>query len=256
MMESTENEEGLPISFPACTLIDDMKSGQTAVLSGRAGTGKSAVLIQASLGYLFRKKEVLHVCAGQTVQHVRRGYNDMMDALHEKFHWPVTTDSMRYRAERNRHIHSYKGHSISLPKLRKAMSFLKEHTQFHPSAMIIDGVKLNEIDKDTLKEFKNMAAEENLVLWFSALSHRQNPDPPDGCLPTPLDDTEEVWDAVYMLKPNKEDIPLLCLRKNGVTLKQPSRVNSANTEQSSREESADTKPRSLSIDPTTMLILD
>lgn len=206
-------EKGFQIAFPARVLIDDLEPGQTAVVSARAGVGKSAVLIQAALAYLFRGGEVLHISAGGKVRHVKRAYDDILHVLNDKIGQDACPDSMLMSVDRSRHIHCCKDRVFSATGLMRTMSFLQD--SFRPSAVILDSMDLKRMGGKALAELKHSAAENGFVLWFSALSHRDDPAPEKGCLPVPLDETEELWDSVFVLKPVTGRTALKCLKRGG-----------------------------------------
>ncbi len=204
-----------PNTFPAGVLVDGLEPGQAAVVIARAGVGKSSVLIQAALACLIRGGEVLHVSAGQTVQHVKRAYDDMLYVIHERFFKSICFDSMCMCVERGRHIHCCKNRVFSAEKLERTISFLPE--EFTPSAVMVDGMDLKRMGGEALVELQKLAQKKGFFLWFSALSHRTDPEPPNGCLPVPLDETEKFWDSVFALKPVARRTVLDCLKK-GVRL--------------------------------------
>lgn len=213
---SGSSSPGEGLDLPVNRLIDPLAPGEMAALSARAGVGKSAVLVQIALAHLLRDEEVLHVSLGHPVRHVRRSYDDIIDALHERIFTkasPSTSlESLRVQTERNRHIHSYLGHEVSPKKIEKALSFLRQYAHFNPVATIVDGLDFRKVEISTLEALKQLAKSHGFILWFSALSHRTDSEPLEGTLPAPLKESEPLWDAVYKLSPKKDAVPLVALK--------------------------------------------
>jgi hypothetical protein len=77
--------------------------------------------------------------------------------------------------ERHRMIHSYRSGELSVAKLRTNLEFLKDHGQFEPEVVILDGVNFLNTDNDELADLKQFAGDHGVEVWMSAQTHRDRP---------------------------------------------------------------------------------
>jgi len=159
--------------------------GNIGVVMSRAGVGKTAFLVGVALDDLMQGSKVMHVALGDSVDHVRHFYDEIFNDLRKTSQMEDAGDT-RLQMERCRMIHSYTGGKFSIEKLRRSLAFQKQHAQFEPEVIVVDGYDMDqssEADWTLLKEF---AKEQDVELWLSALTHRDDPVTSPRGIPNPV----------------------------------------------------------------------
>jgi hypothetical protein len=78
----------------------------------------------------------------------------------------------RLDMERHRMIHTYAGGTFTTGKLHHSVQFLKEVAHFDPACLILQGFAFEQATLAEIEALGQLAAEFNLELWMSALTHR------------------------------------------------------------------------------------
>lgn len=147
--------------------------GNLGVIMARKGVGKTAFLVGVALDDLMRERKVLHVTIDGDVDRVRAFYDELFaDLAHEQQLEDVW--KVRLEIERNRRIHCYAGHAFGPEKLRGTLEFMRQHTDFAPSAIILDGFDFEHTTEDGLRELRAIAREADAEMWLSAITHRES----------------------------------------------------------------------------------
>ncbi|MBD3235207.1 MAG: AAA family ATPase [Candidatus Eisenbacteria bacterium] len=148
--------------------------GNLGVVMSRAGVGKTAFLIGVALDDLLRKQKVLHVSLEDSVERLQAFYEAIFLELRRSIHLddPIAA---HLSMERNRMIHSYRSGELSVEKLRRNLGFLKDHGQFVPEVLILDGINFLSTSNEELAELKQLASDHEVELWMSAQTHRERP---------------------------------------------------------------------------------
>ena len=79
---------------------------------------------------------------------------------------------------------------------------------FRPDCVVVDGFDFSSVDYETLVDLKEMMAAMNVQVWFSALSHREDPRTSPSGVPAPCHEVDGLFDTVILLQPEKEGILL------------------------------------------------
>ena len=74
--------------------------------------------------------------------------------------------------ERNRRIHGYTNATFNSEKLAETLQFMRQHGDFVPTAIIIDGMDFDDVSADSLSRFREIAGNIQAELWMSAVTHR------------------------------------------------------------------------------------
>lgn len=148
-------------------------AGNLGVILGRTGTGKTACLVQFTLEHLLQGRRVLHVGLDEPVQRIRRFYDELFHEL-SKTGAIENPAQVLVEVERNRHIHSYLGHSFSVDKVKEGVRFLREHMHFIPRVIVIDGLNIETLTEAETQSLLALAAELEAELWFTTTVHRRD----------------------------------------------------------------------------------
>lgn len=156
--------EGSPIRALAAALGEGLQPGQLGVVASRAGVGKSALLVHIALDHLLGDEAVLHVAVGDTVEHSRAHYDEVIRAAARGRNddWAAAA----VQAERHRMILSYLDKEFNLEELRANLVMLREVAHFRPRLVVFDG-----FDKDQLVAccdgIAELARELETPVWMS-----------------------------------------------------------------------------------------
>lgn len=170
-MYRKELNERNPLRLFEHSIHGGLGSGNIGVVVARHGIGKTAFLVGIALDEAMRGRKTLHVSLDKTVDHIREFYDEIFMDLAHSAHLE-DLGSERLEMERNRIIHTYAGKSFTIPKLRHSINFLKEYAHFEPACVIVQGYDFERAKLEDLEGFRQIAADFNVEMWMSAMTHR------------------------------------------------------------------------------------
>jgi hypothetical protein len=197
--------------------------GNLGVLMARAGVGKTACLIHIALDRLFREGKLVHVCLEDTPEKVTSYYNVIFSDLVEAFN--MADDEIRNLVEKNRMILAYLNRSFEIARLRENLNNLVEKVNFVPDTLIVDGLDFAMTDRKVFEDFREIASQYNVEIWFSALSHRHIADVNEEGIPYPCDKLDDLFDIITVLEPAPSGIILRLLKDRGKEIMGDASVN-------------------------------
>ncbi len=196
-MHRKELNERSPYRIFEKSIHGGLGRGNLGVVVARRGVGKTAFLVGVALDDLMRGKKVLHVALGQAMGKVREYYDGIFDDLARTARLEDVPAIFR-DMERHRNIHCYLGQTFSIDKLLRDVALLKEHADFVPTAILIDGLDFDRITPEHLARFREAARANDAELWMSAITHRESPLNERG-VPEPLAHLEGLVDVIVRL---------------------------------------------------------
>ncbi|PLX43654.1 MAG: cytoplasmic protein [Deltaproteobacteria bacterium] len=176
--------------------------GQTGLIAARAGTGKTAMLIQIALDNLFRGNTVLHVSIGETVSHVQAWYEEIYRDLALGYDLEMAR-SVWEEAVTNRLILTFRNNVFSVDTLKERLSDLIEQNIFSPRVVLIDGVDLHKQSRELLDSLRTYTRESGLKTWVATRTHRE-----DGELNEMVAPIEDLFDVIVAIEPNADGLSL------------------------------------------------
>lgn len=211
-MYSKKFSERSPLRVLEKSIHGGLGQGNLGIVVSRAGTGKTACLVQVAIDSLIRDRNVLHVSLHDSVDHVRTWYDEMLDEFARAIGEAEFPRADRALLERSRYIHTYRDHSFSVEKLRQAVAFLEMHAHFTPDTIIVDGYDFASASEEEVASLATLAAELKAEIWASALSHRHEPvDSPRG-IPNPVARFESSAAVIMALEPSDGAISIRILK--------------------------------------------
>lgn len=208
---------------------------RVGLVMARAGLGKTAILVQIAMDSMLRDMKVLHVAIGEGVDKTRSWYDDILSLMNqgnkvENFQQVVD------EAMQNRMIMTFKENSFSAATLEERMEDLVQQGVFKADCLVVDGFDFTDADSAAaLNELKGFMEKNDLkMIWFSAVSHRDDNRVSANGVPAPCHEVDAVFDTVLLISPEDNDIKLKTLKCSDAC-------------------SVDAG-KSLSLDPATMLI--
>ncbi|PID72919.1 MAG: hypothetical protein CR992_00860 [Desulfobacterales bacterium] len=203
----------LVVNNPLRALGLDEKAGDSAqstmgLVMSRAGLGKTAILVQLALDCILLGNKVLHVSIGEGVDKTRTWYDDILGLLSEGDSLESIPEMMN-----NRMIMTFKESSFSKAILEERLDDLVQQNIYRPECLIIDGYDFERNDKESLEAFRAFMNERGLkMIWFSAVSHRDDDRKSPGGVPAPCHEVDELFDTALLIKPDGDEMNLEILK--------------------------------------------
>jgi hypothetical protein len=231
-MRREELTERSPIRLLDRSIHGGLGRGNLGVVIARPGIGKTAFLVGVAMDVLMRGGKVLHVSLDQTMDQVRHYYDDIFMEL---AHSQSLEDVWRARAEieRDRRIVCYLEDTFTIGKLAQAVSFWKEHGDFVPAMIVVEGFEFAAVQESDLVELRETASACDAELWMSAVTTRSAERNERG-IPEPLAHIEGRLDVVLSMAHDGQGVHV-ALHKD--------------------HDSAQVPDLKLALDPRTMLII-
>jgi len=200
-----------PLKILESSAYKELGKGNLGVLIARAGVGKTSCLIHIAFDKLFREEKLVHVSLKDAPEKVASHYNailyDLVTVLEMENEYEA-----RARLDKNRIIFAYLKESFDLNRLRKSLTSLVNEVNFIPSTLIIDGVDFAEAGRDIFEEFKKIAQEFDLEVWFSALSHRHITEKNEKGIPFPCNKLDDLFSLIIQLSSTESGVFLTLLK--------------------------------------------
>jgi len=203
----------LIVNNPLRALGLEEKSGGAAqammgLVMARAGLGKTAILVQFALDCMLLGKKVLHVSIGEGVDKTRTWYDDILSLLTDGEKIESIPEIMK-----NRMIMTFKESSFSEAILVERMDDLIQQNVYKPECLIIDGYDFEKNDKKSLDELQGFMNERGVkMIWFSAVSHREDARVSLDGVPAPCHEVDSLFDTVLLIKPVGDAMKLNILK--------------------------------------------
>lgn len=200
------------VNNPIRALGLDNKAGEglqsMGLVIARAGLGKTAVLVQFALDCMLLGNKVLHVSIGQGVDKTRKWYDDIPSLLTDGEKIETIPEIMQ-----NRMIMTFKENSFTKAKLQERLDDLVKQNIYKPECLIIDGYDFEKNDYASMEELRGFMAEHGLkMIWFSAVSHREDKRTSANGVPAPCHEVDDLFDIVLFIKPEGEEMKLDILK--------------------------------------------
>jgi hypothetical protein len=204
----------LGLEMIAKALGQPLKAGQIGVVMAAAGVGKTACLTHIAFEHLLRGLPLLHVCIDEVPDKIKLRYQELARNVAEltRVESPA---ALQRRIESLRFIIAYLHHTFNPAKLRQSLHELREQAGFRPSMAILDGLEFEPHSEQSVSELRQLAQDEQISLWMSALTHRHIPVVNDRGIPAPCHQSDQLFDTILSLEPQPESIRVTVLKHDG-----------------------------------------
>jgi hypothetical protein len=209
-MRRREFNERSPVRVLEASIHGGLGPGNIGVVIARHGVGKTAFLVGVALDDLMRGRKVLHVSLEHDSDKVRAFYDELfMDLTHRRELEDVW--KVRLELERNRMIHCYLEDTFSIDKLRQALGFMRDHGDFRPVAVMIDGYPFERATPAEMDALRGIAREADAELWMSATTHRESIMNEHG-VPEPMAHLEQEVDVILRMAHDSKAVHVSLLK--------------------------------------------
>jgi len=188
--------------------LEEKADGTVPAMMGlvmaRAGLGKTAILVQFALDCMLLGNKVLHVSIGEGVDKTRTWYDDILSLLTDGEKIESIPEVMK-----NRMIMTFKESSFSKALLEERLDDLVQQNIYKPECLIIDGYDFESNDKASLEGLRDFMNERGLkMIWFSAVSHRNDKRVSLDGVPAPCHEVDSLFDTVLLINPEGDAMKL------------------------------------------------
>lgn len=167
------------------------------LVMARAGLGKTAILVQFALDCMLLGNKVLHVSIGEGIDKTRAWYDDILSLLTDGEKLESIPEIMK-----NRMIMTFKESSFSKALLEERLDDLVKQNIYKPECLIIDGYNFTENSKESLEGLRKFMNDRGLkMIWFSAVSHREDQRVSLDGVPAPCHEVDSLFETVLLIKP-------------------------------------------------------
>ncbi|PIE57186.1 MAG: hypothetical protein CSA34_00245 [Desulfobulbus propionicus] len=175
------------------------------LIMARAGLGKTALLVQIALDAILRGNRVIHVSIGESIEKTRAWYDDVIQRILSEYSVDQPHELVDM-IQRHRMIMTFKEEAFSRARLEERLNDLVLQDIFKPGCMVIDGFDFTAADREALEDIKDLFEVMGIEVWFSATCHRDDPRVSPTGVPAPCHETDDLFDAVVVLKPEKDSV--------------------------------------------------
>ena len=205
------------ISFSPLKLLEKssrkgLGAGNLGVLIARAGVGKTACLIHIAFDRIFRQGKLVHISLEEGPEKVTSYYNVMYHDLVKALDLTDDYDDYRMLIDRNRMILAYLSQSFEIERLRTNLRNLAKNLDFRPDTLIIDGLDFERTERTLFEGFKEIAAEFQVEIWLSALSHRHITEVNERGIPYPCHEFDDLFSLIIQFQPESSGVFLRLLK--------------------------------------------
>lgn len=174
--------------------------GKLGVVLAFAGVGKTACLTHIALEYLLQGRPVLHVSIGETPEKIKVWYQEFMRNM--ALAQPQTDIAkLQQRIEPLRFILAYLHHTFSPEKLEQSLQNLESQADFHPAAIILDGLDFDQMPRSAVESLREFAEKHQISMWMSAKMHRHISTANEHGIPYPCNETDDLFDTILLMQP-------------------------------------------------------
>ncbi len=183
--------------------------GQIGLIAARAGTGKTAMLIQIALDSLFRQNAVLHVSVDESVSHVQAWYEEIFRDLALGYDLEMAKQVWE-EIIRDRLILTFRANVFSVATLKERLGDLVAQNIFNPKVILVDGIDLHRQSRETLEEFRAFVRDSGLKAWVATRTHRE-----DGTIAEMVEPLSDIFSVMVGIEAGGESLKLTTFKNPG-----------------------------------------
>lgn len=184
-------------------------AGEVCAVIGRAGVGKSALLVHLALDRLFQGQRVLHISLREGADSVRNFYNEIFGSLARVSRLTGRErDQALILVEQNRQIQCYLDRNFGVDDLEKSLRFVVDVMHFQPSLVVLDGFSPS--SSNDVAALSKLARDNGFSVWGSVREAA------DGGAPH-----EDAWSTIVALDPVDTIIELRARKVHGEAMQEP-----------------------------------
>lgn len=171
-----------PIRNLENALSGGLMPGEFGVIASEKGGGKTSMLVQFGLDQLLQGNRVFHISFSQDVDFTLTWYNNMYDELAKDKNLK-NAKAIKNEIIANRVVLNFNQDAIRIEQIMKTVKALSEGTKAKPHILIIDDFDFSKTDKTEITQFKKLASDLGVSIWFTAKTDAQFEGVPKTLMP-------------------------------------------------------------------------
>jgi KaiC/GvpD/RAD55 family RecA-like ATPase len=142
-------------------------NGNVGVIAAPKGIGKTACLVHIATDSLFQGKHAIHISFCANPDHIVSWYEDIFNEIARRNNLTNAAE-IRDETASNRVIMNFVQDDTHIDKIRKNILMIVENGTRRFDTIVVDGYNFSKATSAEFNEFKKLAVENNLEIWFSA----------------------------------------------------------------------------------------
>jgi hypothetical protein len=176
--------------------------GRMVLVAARAGTGKTALLVQLAIDAMLRGLPVVHVSVGETLPHVKQWYQGVFKDLTAGLPAGQVRDAWE-RAEPLRLLMAFRAAAFTVERLVERLRSLDAEGVFIPRLIVADGFRLEPALRDAAQVLAAFAAQKNLDVWVAGRTPQEGDDVERTAAPL-----ADLFAPIIALEPSADAVAL------------------------------------------------
>jgi len=219
------HESNRPLRVFEKVIQGGLGKGNLGVIASSHGTGKAAVLMSIAIDKALQGSNVLQVTTYRSVGELRAYRDEVLNELENSLSLP-DRGALQTLVERHTRFHTYRPSrsasgverpaSFSIDRLRTTLTFAREHAEFSPDLLEIEGwPNFETVSEQDIRELKILAQDFDCEIWLS--DHTTSASGVDKAtgLPQNLVRFDSLFSVVIALRPEAQLVPLKFLKAHG-----------------------------------------
>ncbi|HNR68496.1 MAG TPA: AAA family ATPase [bacterium] len=200
-----------PIRVLDKTINGGLGKGNLGVFAARKGVGKTATLVHLAIDRILGGENILHISFADDPRHIENWYLQVFNELAGLYHLENKLENYN-SLRKNRLILHLKKSALQFTAIRSSIEQLITHADFIPNVIITDGYPFADASTTELQEWKNLAQQRQVEIWFSATLHRDNMAFDEHGIPFPVNRFKDLFSVIIMMQPAPEHIDFKLLK--------------------------------------------
>lgn len=203
-----------PLRLLEKSMQGELKAGKIGVLASRKGVGKTACLVHIATDKLFQSRHVIHVSFSGRTDHIISWYEDIFREIAEK---RQLDDAMEVHDEliKNRVIMNFSQEGATADQVITSLKAMITDGHFAADVIVFDGYDFEKGEVATFEKLKSFAEENGVAIWFSASTHREQPETDEHGVPAILSPYEAYMDVLITLEPTPKYVKFRLIKDYG-----------------------------------------
>ena len=196
-----------PLRLLEKSIHGELQPGKIGILASRKGVGKTACLVHIATDKLFQNKHVIHVSFSGRTDHIISWYEDIFKEIAEKRSLDDAMD-VHDEAIKNRVIMNFSQDGATADQVITSLRAMIGEGQFRADVIVVDGYDFEKGEQETLEKVRRFAQESGVAVWFSASTHREQPETDENGMPKLLSPFGDHIDVLITLEPTEKHVKL------------------------------------------------
>jgi KaiC/GvpD/RAD55 family RecA-like ATPase len=221
-----------PIRVLEKSIHGGLGKGNLGIFTARKGVGKTACLCHVSLDRLLDGQSVLHLSFADDPHHIETWYRQVFHEVAQAYKLDDAFDIYDEIAHRKLIIH-FKQKDIDFNHIIETVDRIAGGASLEAETLIVDGLNFETMRKEEIADWKRLAENRGVEIWFSATLPVSDERPADRDIPESIRLFEDQLSVIIRLEPMPGYIKMELLKDHG---------------------SPDLEKLHLKLDPATLLI--